>query len=80
MTDPTRDAAVISTSTKAVLIALVAVGVLPWDDATITTVALAVAALVDLAIFLGLIRPRVTPTADPRANDGTRLVRAHNTN
>lgn len=73
--NPTGVAAVASTAVKAVLIALVAVGILPWDDATVAAVALAVAALVDLAIFLGIIRPKVTPVADPKDIDGTPLVR-----
>lgn len=77
--NPTGYAATISIAVKAVLVALVAVGALPWDDATVGAVALAVAALVDLAIYVGLVRPRVTPTADPRADDGTPLVPATHT-
>lgn len=74
--NPTGYGAAISIAVKTVLVALVAVKVLPWDDAQITAVALAVAAVVDLAIFLGLIRPRVTPVSRPRDHDGTPLVRA----
>jgi hypothetical protein len=74
--NPTGIGATISLAVKTVLIALMAIDVLPWDDAQITAVALAVAALVDLAVYLGLIRPRVTPVADPRTNDGTPLVPA----
>lgn len=76
MTDPTSYAALISTSVKTVLVALVAVGILPWNDATVGAVAVALAAVVDLAIFLGFIRPRVTPTANPTTNDGTPLIPA----
>lgn len=75
-TNPTGAAALISTTVKAVLIAFIATGVLPWGDTEVSAVALAVAALVDLGIFLGLIRPRVTPTANPKTNDGTPLVPA----
>lgn len=41
---------------------------------TVKAALLALAAIADLAVFLGLIRPRVTPVTDPKANDGTPLV------
>ncbi|HEX8626745.1 MAG TPA: hypothetical protein VF755_01050 [Catenuloplanes sp.] len=76
--NPTGYGATISVAAKAVLVALVAVGALPWDDATVGAVALAVAALVDLTIYLGLVRPCVTPVAAPKDNNGTPLVPVYN--
>lgn len=66
--NPTGLGALISMTVKAVLMAFVATGVLPWDDATTSTVALAVAALADLAVILGLIRPRTVPAASVPAS------------
>ena len=73
-TEPTGVAAVISTAVKTVLLALIATGVLPWTDAQVTAVGLALSAVVDVALYFGLIRPRVTPVANPKASDGTPLV------
>jgi hypothetical protein len=60
-TNPTGFALVISTTVKSVLFALVLTGVLSWDDATTTAVALAIAAVVDLFVMLGIVKPRTIP-------------------
>ena len=72
--NPTGVGATISVAVKTILAALIAVGVLPWTDTQVSAVALAIAAVVDLAIYLRLIRPRVTPLTNPKAADGTPLV------
>ena len=72
--NPTGVGATISVAVKTILVALIAVGVLPWTDTQVSAVALAIAAVVDLAIYLRLIRPRVTPLTNPRTADGTPLV------
>lgn len=63
-TNPTGFALIISTTVKSVLFALVLTGVLSWDDATTTAVALAIAAVVDLFVMLGIVKPRTIPV-DP---------------
>ncbi|MBG6141148.1 hypothetical protein [Longispora fulva] len=73
---PTALGAAISVAIKAVLLALVALRVLPLDDAQVAALVLAVAALADLGVYLGVVRPRVTPIANPKDADGTPLVRA----
>jgi len=73
---PTTLGAAISGAVKAVLIALVATGVLPWDEPTSTAVAVAVTALVDVVVIFIVIRPKVTPVDNPKAADGTPLVPA----
>lgn len=70
-TNPTGFGALISMTVKAVLMALVATGILPWDDATTSTVALAVAALADLAVILGVIKPRTVPAASVSTDTGS---------
>ncbi|GIJ50041.1 hypothetical protein Val02_69270 [Virgisporangium aliadipatigenens] len=72
--NPTAVGATISAATKAVLLALIATGVLPWTDLQVAAVALAITAVVDLAVTFGLIRPRVTPVSDPHDNDGRSLI------
>jgi hypothetical protein len=57
--NPTGVGATISVTVKAVLVALITIGLVPWDDGQVSAVALAVAALVDLAVYLGLIKPHV---------------------
>ena len=59
MNNPTSVGATISVAVKSVLAALIAIGVIPWDDAQLTAIALAVATVVDLAVYLGLIKPHV---------------------
>ncbi|WP_018348235.1 hypothetical protein [Longispora albida] len=75
-TNPAGLGAAVSLTVKAVLIALAALGAVPLSEAQVAAVVLAVAAVADLAVYLGLIRPRVTPVADPKDRDGTPLVRA----
>lgn len=60
MPSPTGVAAMISVTVKTVLVALIAIGILPWTETQVSAVALAVAAIVDLAVYFGLIRPHVT--------------------
>ena len=60
MNNPTGVGATISVTVKAVLVALIAIGVVPWNDGQVNALALAVAAVVDLAVYLGLIKPHVT--------------------
>jgi hypothetical protein len=72
--EPTGVTAAISTAVKATLLALIATGALPWTDAQVTAVGIAVTAVVDLALIFGVLRPRVTPVANPKTNDGTPLV------
>lgn len=69
-TNPTGFALVISTTVKSVLFALVLTGVLSWDDATTTAVALAIAAVVDLFVMLGIVKPRTIPVG-PAPTDHT---------
>jgi hypothetical protein len=59
MNNPTGVGATISVTVKAVLVALIAIGLVPWNDGQVSAVALAVAAIVDLAVYLGLIKPHV---------------------
>ncbi|WP_018350936.1 hypothetical protein [Longispora albida] len=73
---PTALGAAISVTTKAVLLALVALRLVPLDESQVAALVLAVAAVADLAVYLGVVRPRVTPVADPRDRDGTPLIRA----
>jgi hypothetical protein len=74
--NPTGTAAAISTAVKAILIAFITTGVLPWGDAQVTAVGVAITAAIDLALILGLIHPRVTPVSNPKSSDGTPLVPA----
>jgi hypothetical protein len=75
-TQPTGIALAISTAAKAVLVAIVATGVLHWSDTQVTAITLAIAQLVELGVMFGLVKPRVTPVAEPKDTDGTPLVRA----
>ena len=51
---------ILSTATKAVLVALVAVHVLPWNDGQTASVALAISALIDVFMYFGGIRPSLS--------------------
>ena len=78
--NPTGVGATISLAIKTVLVALIAVGALPWTDTQVSAVGLAIAAVVDLTIYLGLIRPRVTPLTNPKTANGTPLIPDTTTN
>lgn len=69
--NPTGFGALISMTVKAVLMAFVVTGVLPWDDSVTSTVALAVAAVADLAVILGVIKPRTVPATAATSPDHT---------
>jgi len=56
--------AALSLAVKAVLLALVSTGILPWDGEQVASVALAVSTVADVALYLGLIRPRPQAPAD----------------
>lgn len=57
--NPTAAGLAVSTTIKAVLVAVAALGWIPLDTEQITLVAVAVTAVVDLAVFLGWVKPRV---------------------
>lgn len=59
-TNPAGVGVVISAAVKAVLIALAALGWVPISDDAIAEVTLAVAAVVDVLLYFGLIKPAVT--------------------
>ncbi|MBG6136502.1 hypothetical protein [Longispora fulva] len=73
---PTALGAAISVTVKAVLLALVALGAVPLDESQVAALVLAVTAVADLGVYLGIVRPRVTPVDNPRDRDGTLLVRS----
>lgn len=69
--NPAGVGVVISAAVKAVLIALTALGLVPLDDNAIASVTLAVAAVVDVLIYLGLVKPRVNELREQAAGNGT---------
>lgn len=68
-TNPAGVGVVISGAVKAVLIALASVGLIPFDDNAIASVTLAVAAVVDVLIYLGLVRPGVNRLQEQAATE-----------
>jgi hypothetical protein len=70
--NPAGVGVVISAAVKAVLIAVAALGWVPLDEDAIASVTLAVAAVVDVLLYLGLVKPRVNELqAQANANQGT---------
>lgn len=69
LSNPAGVGVVISGAVKAVLIALASLGAVPLDDDAITSVTLAVAAVVDVLIYFGLVRPGVTRLQERAAAD-----------
>lgn len=57
--NPTTTGVVVSVTIKAVLLALAALGWVPIDDDAIAEVTLAIAAVADLLVYFGLIKPKV---------------------
>ncbi|MFI5493581.1 hypothetical protein [Actinoplanes sp. NPDC051859] len=57
--NPTAVGVVVSTTIKAVLVAVAALNILPLDDDQITAVTLALAAVADLGVYFGWVKPRV---------------------
>jgi hypothetical protein len=57
--NPTVTGVVVSVTIKVVLLALAALGWVPIDDDAIAEVTLAVAAVADLLVYFGLIKPKV---------------------
>ncbi|OJF15400.1 hypothetical protein [Couchioplanes caeruleus] len=57
--NPTAVGVVVSTTIKAVLVAIAALNILPLDDDQIAAVTLALAAVADLAVYFGWVKPRV---------------------
>ena len=58
--NPTITGAVISITIKAVLLALAALGWIPIGDDAIAEVTLATAAVADMLVYFGLVKPKVT--------------------
>lgn len=58
-TNPAGVGVVVSSAFKTVLVALAALGWAPLDDTKIAAVTLAVAALVDVLVYFGLVKPKV---------------------
>ncbi|MGI5151384.1 hypothetical protein ACQEVC_34310 [Plantactinospora sp. CA-294935] len=58
-TNPAGVGVVVSVAVKAVLVALAAVGWVPITEDAIAEVTLAVAALADVLVYFGIVRPRV---------------------
>jgi len=73
--NPAGAAAVISTTVKLILLALIAVDVVPYSEEQVAAITLAVSGVVDLLLYFGLIKPRTTSLANPTDADGTPLVR-----
>jgi hypothetical protein len=57
--NPTTTGVVVSVTIKAVLLALAALGWVPIADEAIAEVTLAIAAVADLLVYFGLIKPKV---------------------
>jgi len=57
--NPTVTGVIVSVTIKAVLLALAALGWVPIDDDAIAEVTLAIAAVADLLVYFGLIKPKV---------------------
>lgn len=72
-TNPAGVGVVISAAVKAVLIALAALGWIPLTDDAIAEVTLAVAAVVDVLLYFGLIKPGVTRLQQSASPDSRRL-------
>jgi hypothetical protein len=56
---PTATGLIVSTTIKAVLIAVAALNILPLADDQIGAVTVAIAAVADLAVYFGWVKPRV---------------------
>lgn len=66
-TNPAGAAALISNTAKVVLLALVSIHVLPWNDGQVATVVLALSGVIDVAVYFGWVRPRISAATEGRA-------------
>jgi hypothetical protein len=57
--NPTGIGLIVSTTIKAVIVAVAALGVVHLSDTQIAAVTLAIAAVADLAVYFGWVKPRV---------------------
>ncbi len=57
--NPTGSGVIISLTVKAVLVAIASLGWIPLNEDQIAQVTLAIAALADLAVYFGWVKPRV---------------------
>lgn len=66
-TNPAGASAIISSAVKGVLLALVAIKVLPWDGEQVGAVALALSGVVDALLYLRVVRPKLQEQAEEQA-------------
>ena len=63
-TNPAGASALISGAVKGVLLALVAINLLPWDGEQVGAVALALSGVVDVILYLRVVRPGIQQQAE----------------
>lgn len=66
-TNPAGASLIISGAVKGVLLAGVAIDVLPWDGAQVGAVALALSGVFDVLLYFGIVRPRIAQATEDRA-------------
>jgi hypothetical protein len=67
--NPAGVGVIVSAAVKAVLIALSSLGAVPLNDDAIASVTLAVAAIVDVLLYFGLVKPGVNRLQEQAATE-----------